>query len=666
MPPPPSKKRRFHEPAEVTSSKTNLPVTAPHSMFCSSSFHSPITLSSTLLGLCLYQCMTRRIDSLQQFVSKKNKDLNKICLFLSKYATISVNFRKSVLNSISYWIRNNQSTLDLRAYIAKKGSLISRLNFNSAPATVSIQLTTKQLIMYLNGSRALKNLEKVLNPEFVVSVNLSNTCNDVYKGISNHFPFPNLECLEISHSNCWKKVLDSLEIFSIPKLRRVRLQIEHSYWSTAEDTLTFPSSFANICELQMIVVGVKFVLNIENLVNLTSFILDASPREQVVIGLSRLVHLKTLATPCINLFDKDLNPLVSVLHHPYDSSLLLPSVASNLIELELDNPNPIYHDNAVDLDFSFFSKLRRLVLKSFRLASLNLTPIPHLLELDLSYCRFTNIIFTTSSLTSFVCSGLYGLRSESACNLVGFNNLLFLSKLHVSGKIDHSLDSLACLPLLTDIKSPLDFFQSKSDTTMNCLRNLKMSRDRWDELDNFEVLEFALFLPKLKVLELDSTSVNFLNLILPERLPVLKELTLKFLESPKWLENSEPFNSVKVLNIHSCKRLGQLNFLSKFPNVINLAVHSHTLPITQVSCFLNCPKLVFLDVSSIRKQINSLVELSQLTRLEFLSLQFNRQVPIENVPGKVSELKQLMPDTFIALKYPRSKNSESTERKEGE
>ncbi|KAL0218287.1 hypothetical protein RCL1_009135 [Eukaryota sp. TZLM3-RCL] len=83
---------------------------------------------------------------------------------------------------------------------------------------------------------------------------------------------------------------------------------------------------------------------------------------------------------------------------------------------------------------------------------------------------------------------------------------------------------------------------------------------------------------------------------------------------------------------------------------------TYGLEIDQVTCFLKCPKLIFLQINAIRQKIESLDALSQLERLEFLIVNFLNQVNIESAPQLVDSLREVMPNTMIIAKFPKVRN----------
>ncbi|KAL0217740.1 hypothetical protein RCL1_008589 [Eukaryota sp. TZLM3-RCL] len=612
---------------------------------------SHVELSSTVLGLCLYHAMNMRIDSLQQFISKKNQDMNKICLFLSKYAAISVNFRKSVLNSISYWIRNNQSTLDLRAYIAKKGSLISRLNFNSAPATVSIQLTPKQLLLYLKGTRALRNFERVISPEFVVSLNVIGNSKAQFNGVAAAFPFPNLQSLHVSGAMSWSVILSALSNFPLPNLIYLKLSSSGSERGTFDFSLSFPSSFSNIQVLEVFPSYYRVTVNVENLKKLTHFTLNPFRPSlegfQVIRGLSSLPLLTTLDTPYAQCLDLHPSATLTCLKHVYDPLAFSRPIASNLIDFHV-NASSQRSIHVLCLDFSKFFKVQRLELDGVTHNDLDLTEVPHLCELFITNCRFSRIIVSllNNSMHTFVSKYLYGFGEDGTGNFVGFDGLDRLSRFELSSST-YSLPKLfnKVLSNIVDLTGNTNLFL-KEIYSMNRLKTLKLSY-------NQELLSMPS-LPLLKDLELCDVRGSILKWFTPYRVPKLRTLTLsggtaRFSDFPL-------FPSVLSLNISHVGGLGQFEFLEKFHHVTKISLSMEWyLELTQVACFLSCPDLVHLEIRSFHNFVESLYELSQLKCLEFLYLSFLDQGNAVTAPALVDSLRTLMPRTAILSKSPKEK-----------
>ncbi|KAL0217898.1 hypothetical protein RCL1_008747 [Eukaryota sp. TZLM3-RCL] len=572
---PPKKKPRYTESsAESCSEDEYLPegLHTKTTVFSSSrpASNSPLVeMSSTVLGLCLYHAMNMRIQSLQQFISKKNQDMNKICLFLSKYAAISVNFRKSVLNSISYWIRNNQSTLDLRAYIAKKGSLISRLNFNSAPATVSIQLTPKQLVMYLNGSRALKNLEKVLNPEFVVSLSLTGSSYpSLSSRLSSPFCFPNLQSLHICSGSIWQFIINTLDSYDLPNLRKLALSFSHNTRGRMCSELTLPASFSNLSELSVDICYSKFCLNVANLLNLVTFTFNSSYASSrfishhELVGLSQLPMLRNFQTTC-NVGDaSNYHEAVSLhtFHHGYTEELFTLSTVSHLLEFKcfgLYSPRRYYHNQEPVpvnvLDFSKFLKLQRLYLTGIYHDLLDLERLTQLQELHLSICRFGAISFSPSSqLHTLTCRNLSSLTRETAsCSIMGLEHLSNLKVLHFDS-CHLSLNNVAVsmLSTLVEYRASHALINIAATNVLDNMRTLELTAVRYcSNLPN---------LPRLRALTLWSVGDRTIRLLTSTKVPLLESLTLVGGRVSESSFNALP--SVRHLVINSVPGLAQFDF----------------------------------------------------------------------------------------------------------
>ncbi|KAL0224793.1 hypothetical protein RCL1_002705 [Eukaryota sp. TZLM3-RCL] len=618
----------------------------------SSSFYTdPLTshvkLSSSLLGLCLYHCMNLRIPFVEQFVSGRDRDLKKICFFLSKYDSISINFRHSVVFALSIWIRNHQTTIDLRSNLKNQKTLISKLNLSSFSASTSILAFPKQMILYLEGTRSLKYFTKILNPDIIVSINLIGSCRNVFKGSSIKFPFENLKLLKISCPSSWKKITWAMENFEFPNLISLKLLTSPTSRGSFDDLINFPNSFQNIKELEIEGGELPMIINLGNLISLNCFKFSSEPSNvgHVIQGTSELLHLKSLILWSFQPFEVHHNVGLLTLHYYYDESIFRNSFQSNLIELKLtDNSKQIVSSELITLDFKKFTNLERLFLHSIRCNSLEISQNSKLSELYIDFCNISSINFAEFSLLNVLqIFNLVGFSEyDEPCILNGLDYLNFLSKFHVVGSsIYYQQDWVIALSNLIDLKGFYAFFKSNLIESILNLRIL--------ELNCIIPIFNVPFLPNLKKLTLTFVNGNSLRLFTPEKIPKLEKMVLN--HGDVGHKDFNFFENVLNLELKSIEGLGEFEFLQKFPNLFRLYVDlDYCLEISQINCFLQCPKLMFLQINSISKNLSSISELAQLKRLEFLIINFSTQSNAKTAPEMVNSLRSLMPNTMIFSK----------------
>ncbi|KAL0209236.1 hypothetical protein RCL1_003494 [Eukaryota sp. TZLM3-RCL] len=599
------------EPPVKKSRQEDSP-SSPLPSFSSHPAH-PLSLSSTLLGLCFYQCLNLECCPQKDDMYGKNRDILEILLTLCKYSRVSSCFKEIIRNSVSHWIRNNQASIDLRTLITRKKSLVERLDINHPPAAVSVVIDERQFILYLNGKRAIGFLSKAIDPDYIESLTVTMAKSKPIDMTKLHFPFVNLQSLSIS---CC--LLEAVSKCIIPQLKK--LTLTHPFKKKLQ-VFVFTSSFSSLWELHVNVSQLNTNLDVSNLVNLSVLNMERLWDSFVpcFIGIDKLEKLTRIRTPSLSAMYVHPNAVITCWHHDVKEPLLMLPCEQYVTDLSLFGAIPVNYFQA-DIRpqcatyISQFKCLQRLHLESLKVDIIDFKDFLLLEELHLRYVEIERVIFRSDSpLHTLKIQGIG--TQEKPVQIEGSACLLRLTDLHVfnclwfTPESDHKLLLSNAVSIYVDalVLNEVDIIPQVRKATI-----LRLGENYCGQCP---------FMPLVHSLSLNCASSPFLKSLSQEKVPKLTTLQLF---PPKLLNNSEDcISTLPSLQFLILSLSSEFTSWNKFVNIRHLVVTSLSLPsfALLVDSDVNVVALELKFVDNSRLNLDLFKQLfCKLTRMSRLAL----------------------------------------------
>ncbi|KAL0227801.1 hypothetical protein RCL1_003944 [Eukaryota sp. TZLM3-RCL] len=617
-----------------------------------------IRLSSSVLTFILYRCMTHS-DLHAAFKAKNFSDLSTMFLFLSRYGSISANFRSIVFSSLSGWIRSNSCTLDLQKWTAKNEDFISQLELNSPWARVSIRITAAQLLKFATVPKHLQILAKLLNPEAVTSVSLvySVTKNIKVPTLppNSLFPFPNLESITLWSAANVAPVFKVLEVFSLPKLMSLTIRVSDKFH------VAFPNAFAHITELNVIVTHNKAKVDLSNLITLRCFSLDCLNKKMVLIGLELMNRLEQLnlkgyegeillhsSCKLLNLTLQDIpNKNIDSVHleqlktlHLYRSGTAvclhlchMKSLQSLVIDQRnvISGPHGRNRPRYYNFVVPFLAHLETIEFYDFHISKIDFLHVPLVstfIATSHTPTKYENISqapFLTTFRSSFARSQLVNAKVLSLPN----STLLYLFSLEVED--NDVFVGITCIPKLRKLRV-------HQGVLFDALTYCKIDFPRLTKLS----ISRQAFVPR----RFDWS-----------KMPVLKFLELDYCTFPLEAFDVNVCKTVEELSLVLTYRDDNLLFLKSFPFVKKMFVDSSCG--NSVIGHLNLlPYLTYLQYSCYgRVDIDHVNFLKSLYSLKFVHFDFKNDSPGLTVLAAIDELNRSEKKLVVVVSNVRERNS---------